>query len=100
DANQQQADEVSDQDKAEQNTRDTPLEMSGIKGLKDTSRILESDGKFYCYATGGGLKMIWTTSLETGKWNKGEEVFPEPPKWWSSYNKNNSAWAPDIVWDQ
>lgn len=74
--------------------------MSGITGLKDTSRIIKSNGKLFCYATGGGIKMIWTTSLETGQWNKGQDVFPQRPQWWGTYSPANIAWAPDVVWDE
>lgn len=74
--------------------------MSGITGLKDTSRIIKSEGKFFCYATAGGIKMIWTTSLETGQWKTGLEVFPVRPQWWSAYSPKNSAWAPDVVWNK
>ena len=74
--------------------------MSGITGLKDTSRLIKSEGKIFCYATGGGLKMIWTSSPQTGEWNAGPEVFPERLEWWTQYSPANAAWAPDVVWDE
>lgn len=99
DTKQQAQDVELDQDTPEQEVQEAPP-MRGITGLKDTSRILKSDGKLFCYATGGGIKMIWANSLEAGQWNTGKNVFPVRPQWWSTYSPNNSAWAPDVVWNK
>lgn len=74
--------------------------MSGITGLKDSSRLIKSDGKIFSYATGGGIRMNWTSSPESGEWISGPDVFPERPPWWSEFSPANSAWAPDVVWDE
>ena len=77
-----------------------PPEMAGISGLKDSSRLITSNGKLFSYATGGGIRMIWTLSLETGEWHTGPDVFVERPEWWAEYSPKNIAWAPDVVYDE
>ncbi|WP_161554500.1 arabinan endo-1,5-alpha-L-arabinosidase [Sinomicrobium soli] len=84
----------------EQEQQDPAPEMTGITGLKDTSRLIRSDGKIFCYATGGGIRMIWASSLSSGQWNTGPDVFPERPAWWAGYSPINIAWAPDVVFDE
>lgn len=84
----------------EQEQNETAPPMSGITGLKDVSRLMKSEGKIFCYATGGGIRMISNSSIESGEWQTGTDVFPERPEWWASYSPKNIAWAPDVVWDE
>ncbi|RNL91762.1 hypothetical protein ED312_03940 [Sinomicrobium pectinilyticum] len=94
-----QAVEEPEQEQEKKETETAPP-MSGITGLKDTSRLMRSGGKTFCYATGGGIRMVWTSSIESGEWQSGPDVFPERPGWWADYSPINIAWAPDVVWDE
>lgn len=97
---QQAVETAEDEQEQEKEQEETAPPMTGITGLKDTSRLIKSDGKTFCYATGGGIKMIWSSSLESGQWNSGPDVFPVRPEWWSKYSPINIAWAPDVVWNE
>ncbi|MBC9796471.1 arabinan endo-1,5-alpha-L-arabinosidase [Sinomicrobium weinanense] len=72
--------------------------LVGLTGLNDASRIIKSGDKYFWYSTGGGIKMRWTASPQSGVWNSGPDVFPTRPAFWADYSPINIAWAPDIVY--
>ena len=75
------------------------LEMTGLTGLNDASRIIKSGSKYFWYSTGGGIRMRWTSNPQSGVWNSGPDVFPVRPSFWSTYSPINAVWAPDVIYD-
>jgi arabinan endo-1,5-alpha-L-arabinosidase len=69
---------------------------SGQNGTHDPSRMIESDGKFYVYSTGGGSK----SSPDGLAWTNGPALFPNGyPSWVKSTIPNDEGiWAPDGIY--
>ena len=65
--------------------------LSGNLGLRDVSRLIESDGRFYIYGTGGGGK-------STADGLVFDNLSMSPP-WNLSYQPGNQRiWAPDVIY--
>lgn len=72
--------------------------LTGTEGLNDASRIIKCGDKYFWYSTGGGVRMRWTASPQSGKWNTGPDVFPTRPTWWARWNPKGASWAPDVIY--
>ena len=70
-------------------------QTSGANGTHDPSRMIESDGKFYVYSTGGGSK----SSTDGLVWTNGPAMFPSgiPNSTTSLVPNNEGVWAPDVI---
>jgi arabinan endo-1,5-alpha-L-arabinosidase len=71
-------------------------QTSGANGTHDPSRMMESDGKFYVYSTGGGSK----SSTDGLVWTNGPALFPNgiPSSGTSVVSNNEGVWAPDVIY--
>jgi arabinan endo-1,5-alpha-L-arabinosidase len=70
---------------------------SGANGSHDPSRMIESDGKFYVYSTGGGSK----SSPDGLVWTNGPGIFSGagiPSTTTSVVSSNEGVWAPDVIY--
>src|SRR5450432_58035 len=70
---------------------------SGANGTHDPSRMVESDGRFYVYSTGGGSK----SSPDGLAWTSGPMLFAGsgiPQSTTSVVSKNEGIWAPDVIY--
>jgi arabinan endo-1,5-alpha-L-arabinosidase len=69
---------------------------TGANGTHDPSRMIESDGKFYVYSTGGGSK----SSTDGLAWTQGPGLFPGgiPQTTTSVVSSNEGVWAPDLLY--
>jgi arabinan endo-1,5-alpha-L-arabinosidase len=69
---------------------------TGANGTHDPSRMIESDGKFYVYSTGGGSK----SSTDGLAWTQGPGLFPSgiPQTTTSVVSSNEGVWAPDLLY--
>jgi arabinan endo-1,5-alpha-L-arabinosidase len=70
---------------------------SGANGTHDPSRMIASDGKFYVYSTGGGIKsstdgLVWADEKAS--------LFPLgiPQSGTSVVSNNEGVWAPDVIY--
>lgn len=68
---------------------------SGNNGTHDPSRLVESNGKFYFYSTGGSGK----SSADGLSWEAGAAIFPNGfPAWVKQLIPNDQGlWAPDLI---
>ncbi len=73
----------------------TTAATSGANGTHDPSRMIESDGRFYVFSTGGGSK----SSTDGLAWTAGPAMFPGGfPTWLRTLlPTNEGVWAPDIA---
>ncbi|MDP9036172.1 MAG: arabinan endo-1,5-alpha-L-arabinosidase, partial [Myxococcota bacterium] len=69
---------------------------SGMNGTHDPSRMIESDGKFYVFSTGGGSK----SSADGIVWTDGPGLFPSgiPQAATTLVPNNQGVWAPDVIY--
>jgi arabinan endo-1,5-alpha-L-arabinosidase len=69
---------------------------SGANGTHDPSRMIQSDGKFYVYSTGGGSK----SSTDGLVWTNGPALFPNgiPQSGTAVVSNNEGVWAPDVIY--
>jgi hypothetical protein len=69
---------------------------SGDNGTHDPSRMIESDGKFYFFSTGGAGK----SSPNGLAWSNGARIFPSGfPAWVSqTLPDTQGLWAPDVIY--
>jgi beta-xylosidase len=69
---------------------------SGANGTHDPSRMIQSDGKFYVFSTGGGSK----SSTDGLVWTEGPALFPSgiPTATTSLVLDNKGLWAPDAIY--
>jgi beta-xylosidase len=67
----------------------------GDNGTHDPSRMVESEGKFYVYSTGGSGK----SSPDGLIWTRGAALFPDGfPQWLKTLMPSTQGvWAPDII---
>jgi beta-xylosidase len=58
--------------------------------------MIESNGRFYVYSTGGGSK--WST--DGLSWTQGPSLFPDgiPPSLTAVVSQNEGVWAPDVIY--
>ncbi len=75
------------------------LALDGDPGLHDPSTVIQADGKFYVYATGGGLP--FSTSDDGWTWRRAGTVMQAVPGGRPGPNViargGNNTWAPDII---
>jgi arabinan endo-1,5-alpha-L-arabinosidase len=71
-------------------------QTSGANGTHDPSRMIESEGQFYVYSTGGGSK----SSADGLVWTAGPGLFPNgiPQSTTSVVSNNQGVWAPDVIY--
>lgn len=71
-------------------------QTSGANETHDPSRMIESEGRFYVYSTGGGTK----SSADGLFWTEGPPLFPNGfPKWLTTlFPTNQGVWAPDVIY--
>jgi len=71
-------------------------QTSGANQTHDPSRMIESEGKFYVYSTGGGSK----SSADALFWTAGPSLFPNGfPQWLTTlFPTNQGVWAPDVIY--
>jgi hypothetical protein len=69
---------------------------SGQNGTHDPSRMIESEGKFYFFSTGGSGK----SSPDGLVWSNGSALFPTGfPSWvGESLPDTQGLWAPDVIY--
>ena len=71
-------------------------QTSGNNGTHDPSRMMESEGRFYVYSTGGGSK----SSADGLAWTSGPAIFGNggiPSATTSVVSANEGVWAPDVL---
>lgn len=70
-------------------------QTSGANQTHDPSRMIESEGKFYVYSTGGGSK----SSGDGLVWTNGPAPLPNGfPSWVGVlFSTNQGVWAPDVI---
>ena len=68
---------------------------TGANGTHDPSRIIECEGRFYVFSTGGGSK----SSTDGLAWTSGPSLFPTgiPMSATSVVSNNEGVWAPDVI---
>lgn len=75
------------------------LALDGEPGLHDPSTVIEADGKFYAYATGGGLPV--SMSDDGWTWRRAGSVMTAVPGGRPGPDViargGNNTWAPDII---
>ncbi len=73
--------------------------LDGDPGLHDPSTVIQADGKFYAYATGGGLP--FSVSDDGWTWRRGGSVMQSVPGGRPGPDViargGNNTWAPDII---
>src|SRR5665213_4543702 len=71
-------------------------QTSGANGTHDPSRMIESEGRFYVYSTGGGSK----SSADGLVWSQGPQILPAgiPSTTTSVVSNNEGVWAPDLIY--
>jgi arabinan endo-1,5-alpha-L-arabinosidase len=73
------------------------LSVGDNLGAHDPSRIIEDDGSYYFWATGGGG---WTSTDGT-HWKSLPNLFPHgfPSEVTAILPSNSGVWAPDVIWN-
>jgi arabinan endo-1,5-alpha-L-arabinosidase len=73
------------------------LSVGDNLGAHDPSRIIEDDGSYYFWATGGGG---WTSTNGTN-WKSLPNLFPHgfPSEVTAILPTNSGLWAPDVIWN-
>ena len=75
------------------------LALDGDPGLHDPSTVIQADGKFYVYATGGGLP--FSVSDDGWTWRRAGSVMQAVPGGRPGpeviARGGNNSWAPDII---
>ncbi|HEX8522503.1 MAG TPA: arabinan endo-1,5-alpha-L-arabinosidase [Tepidisphaeraceae bacterium] len=74
-----------------------PLLQAGSRNISthDPSSVMESDGVYWFFATGPGIRTYRSADLQT--WTFGPPALNHLPLWARSYTKTQSLWAPDVV---
>jgi arabinan endo-1,5-alpha-L-arabinosidase len=74
------------------------LELSGNLGVHDPV-VMEQDGIFYLFATGGGSGLNSKTSSDLRTWQGGPSLLSPNPSWISGMVPGvGNLWAPDIAY--
>lgn len=77
--------------------------LTGQPGIHDPSKVIECDGKYYCYGTGGNIPIL--VSDDGWTWRSGGNVMShldggragQETLQYAGGNSGTSVWAPDIV---
>ncbi len=75
-------------------------QAAGNDLIHDPSRILEENGRYYTFYTGGGINSKYSDDLET--WYNGPDIFASPPAWVDVVvprepRYENDFWAPSLL---
>ena len=75
-----------------------PPNLRGSLGIHDPSTIIQCNGRYYVFGTGGGIDS--KSSADKQYWVTGPSVFTTAPSWTTSYTKSslNGFWAPEIIY--
>lgn len=72
------------------------LDLSGNLSVHDPV-VMEQDGTFYLFATGGGSGLNTKTSQDLRSWQAGQTILSPNPSWISGMVSGvRNLWAPDI----
>ena len=63
--------------------------------VHDPSTIIQSDGTYWLFATGGGIRSWQSRDLR--QWVPGPRVLEDVPAWTRKYLRDDRLWAPDII---
>jgi uncharacterized protein len=71
--------------------------FADVSRVHDPSTIVATNGEYWVFATGVGIKSLHSTDLKT--WRMGPCVFDAPPTWTKEITMDGRGyfWAPDVI---